>query len=61
MIKLLAATTLGLAIGMLFGIAVAQLGTTAPRLVGHDCYQTSGPIYANGEDHFPPCRSIERN
>ena len=31
-----------------------------PRLVGYDCEGTSGPIYADEEDHFPVrCKSIE--
>lgn len=30
-----------------------------PRLVGHGCVGTNGPVYANEEDEFPPCEIIE--
>lgn len=33
----------------------------APRLVGYGCIGASGPIYADEEDHLPPCAAIERN
>jgi hypothetical protein len=29
--------------------------------VGYGCENTSGPIYANEEDHFPICVNIESN
>lgn len=32
-----------------------------PRLVGYGCIGTTGPIYAEEEDHFPSCIKIERN
>lgn len=30
-----------------------------PRLVGYGCKGSSGPLYANEEDHFPKCLVIE--
>lgn len=34
--------------------------TRVPRLVGYGCKGSSGPLYANEEDHFPmPCDRIE--
>jgi hypothetical protein len=46
----------------LFGFGVGVLvHKPAPRLIGIDCFGASGPIYANEEDHFPACTSIEKN
>lgn len=33
--------------------------TLVPRLVGYGCKGSSGPLYANEEDHFPKCKVIE--
>lgn len=32
-----------------------------PALVGYGCENTTGPIYAQEEDHFPKCTAIEEN
>jgi hypothetical protein len=50
-----------LAVGALFFgmFALYTVHTKVPRLVGYECLGTSGPIYANEEDDFPPCLAIE--
>lgn len=45
------------------GMAAVQRGVgliqSSPRLVGHGCVGTHGDIYAEEEDDFPRCASIE--
>lgn len=49
-------------IGLLAGYLIGTANyNPPPRLIGIDCFGASGPIYANEEDHFPACRSVERN
>lgn len=44
------------------GHTIAPNAPAAPMaaLVGHGCEGATGPIYAESEDFFPPCASIER-
>lgn len=34
-------------------------GGQFPRLVGYGCEGSTGPLYADEEDDFPPCAYIE--
>jgi hypothetical protein len=48
--------------GMLMAIAISTYHhKRMPRLVGYNCFQAPGPLYAEEEDHFPPCEKIERS
>ena len=55
LIRLIATLLLGAAA---FGFA-DQMGK--PRLVGYGCENASGPLYADEEDYFPVCETIEAN
>lgn len=50
---------LGIALGYVFAVGILAIAFPAPSLVGYGCEGASGPIYANEEDHFPVCKSIE--
>lgn len=54
-----AATILCIVFGLVL-LTVAFRGDT-PRLIGYACKGASGPLYAQQEDHFPPCGRIEEN
>lgn len=34
------------------------VASAIPRLTGYNCEGSTGPLYANEEDHFPKCEFI---
>lgn len=56
-------STLVVAAAMAAGASLAGVrdGGLAPRVVGHGCAGSSGPLWAAEEDHLPgPCARVER-
>ncbi len=58
MITAAGVVALFMALSFLLGLTIGN--ADLPRLVGRGCVGAVGPIYAEEEDMFPTCRSIER-
>lgn len=60
--KLFALWLHGLGIGILAAfLSILLSSPPMPRLIGHDCQNSGGDLWAMEESDFPACRQIERN
>lgn len=41
-------------------MAAPRVDPRDPRVVGHGCVGSRGPLYAAEEDHLPRCANVER-